>query len=1002
MRRILFLLVLLMAWPAHAQQFTRQMLYQQNSQGIVAAPGSTVPPFIYGSVNPNTINGLFTNIIRSMGLLSDTNTWTGTNTFTGTTTFPSGTVSFGPGTIPGSSLAPGAAVTNLGYVPMNPANNGSDFASAPVTILNLSAIPHISNLAALKAYHVATGAAVTRDGYAAANDAGAPVTYFWGSSACPLNAGAGDNGWQVQPNSGGGCWTAALPTSGADIRIWGATTGAGADAAVLAAVNAASQGQAGGKVLIPASYFKVAQSANLDLRPYPHVTILCAAGTGIGVQPTGQSNLTAPCTLQVNPTYTILTGANEQLSGLRIVNQNVEIATTVRTGITQVGNFAGTGLTITQNDTLLEHIQVNGFTQGIKTISPFNYAGSGATQMYHVRMFDVQGDDTGFITMGDCGDACMIDHADAWNFITTAAGSSYYIIANLQDGGVGYSHNIEITTGTQGTPLISGDVIEVYGISGTSQPSGRFTVGTIIDATHFTLAGTTFSGGYTSPPTGLTGTTNGTTTIAMANTTGVVPGQYVQAADITASSQTTVVSVVVNTSITVSKAPTGSNSNEALTFGNGAIGMPTGRRTGIAYEFTGTNIGGQFGYSLWEYGHDTAVHMGPGHGPINIYGLWFDGPGFLTDPIPVGIWNEGYGGNIFGGALLNKNKTILNNAPDLFAWYRPLTINGSQIQASGCQAQNGDGSAVTNLAGSVVISSSFVNPSCPSSTYPGYNEFSVTAGASMRIATTNLNGATFGYPAAPAWQASTNYTNSPTQSYVSSGGNTYRAAANGTSGTTGLGGAGTTSGTLYNDNGGSGGLNWYYVAPTCLSVTIDGDNFCTPPAATTSCSVGQTTYDGTSVYFCTAANTWQKSLLSDFSNNVLVGGTLGVTGAATLAGVSETSRTLTWLAESTTTPTISSGFCTGASVQFSNGTIAFQVGVGSSACTGIQTGVIGLPTAHHGWACNVRDVSAPGTYNPVQTGYTTTSATFKNYSRTSGALADWLATDALVIDCHGF
>jgi hypothetical protein len=108
MRRILFLPVLLMAWPAYAQQFTRQMLYQQNSQGIIAAPGSTVPPFIYGSVNPNTINGLFTNIIRSMGMLSDTNTWTGTNTFTGTTTFPAGSIALGslPSCTPGSSIAP--------------------------------------------------------------------------------------------------------------------------------------------------------------------------------------------------------------------------------------------------------------------------------------------------------------------------------------------------------------------------------------------------------------------------------------------------------------------------------------------------------------------------------------------------------------------------------------------------------------------------------------------------------------------------------------------------------------------------------------------------------------------------------------------------------------------------------------------------------------------------------------------------------------------------------
>lgn len=172
MRRILFLLILLMAWPAHAQQFTRQMLYQQNSQGIVAAPGSTVPPFIYGSVNPNTINGLFTNIIRSMGMLSDTNTWTGINTFTGTTTFPSGTVTFGPGTIPGSSLASGAAVTNLGYTPLNAANNLSEIAAAGST----------AQAAALANLGVNSGVASALANPADA--AGGLATYSFASSIC--------------------------------------------------------------------------------------------------------------------------------------------------------------------------------------------------------------------------------------------------------------------------------------------------------------------------------------------------------------------------------------------------------------------------------------------------------------------------------------------------------------------------------------------------------------------------------------------------------------------------------------------------------------------------------------------------------------------------------------------------------------------------------------------------------------------------------------------------
>jgi hypothetical protein len=993
----------------------------------------------------------------------------------------------------------------------------------------LPVIPHVANLSALELASSTNISQIIRDGYAIAGDSGAPITYSYSAISCPLNGGAGDNGWQVQA-SNGGCWVAELPTSGADIRIWGAVTGAGSDAAVLAAVNAASQGQAGGKVLIPASYFKVAQSANLDLRAYPHVTIACAAGTGIGVQPTGQSNLTAPCTLQLNPPYTILPGPNFEMSGVRLINQNVEIATAVRAAITAVNAFAGTALTITQNDQLIQHVQINGFSQAIKTISPFNYTGSGATQIYHVRLSDIQGDDTNFISIGDCGDACMINHADAWNFITAAGAATYTITGVSVHGG---DNAYQIAVDSEGVPLVSGDTIEVYGISGgTNMPLGRYTVGTIIDATDFTLAGTNASG--------------------------------------------------------------------AIYGSGGSVAMPTGIRKGIAYEFTGTNIGGQFGYSLWEYGHDTAVHMGPKHGPINLYGVWTDGPPYLTDPTPIGIWNEGIGGNVFGGELLNKAKTIYNNAPDAIVWLRPLTISGTVIQASGCQSESGDGSALTLLAGAVVIDSSFVTPSCPSGTYPGYNEFSVTAGATLKIATTNLNSATFGYVAAPAWVSGTAYTVTP-QSYVTNGsGNTYKAAAAGTSGTTGLNAAGTVAGTLYNDNGGSGGLNWTYVGPGCLSVTVDGASpSCTPPATTTVCSAGQQSWDTASFYFCTPNNSWgavvtanvttgqvqivppgtlsaglstlvvkgndgsgsgfggQVTLADNFGSAVnatkflrvaasngafqiinaqgigifsmtnqgglsnvpsmsspwgfnlsAVGtavsawvtntaytnlsystsngniyhvyggactsgatppsgtttsndgackweyvsgvptgnielhalstgavtacagntstqkglyiqngsvtpgacdGTGSVSGGVALgtttfpfAGVATTELDFASLSASKTAPTISSGFCTGSNVAFNNGTSAFQVGVGSSACTGIKTGVIGLPTAAHGWSCNVHNVTSAAANNPEQTGTSASSSTFTNYSRTTGLAADWTASDSLTIDCFAY
>src|SRR5208282_6542679 len=99
MRRYQYLLsiILLAISPASAQTFTRSMLFQQNSQSIIPAPGSRTAYLPAGAVNPSSDQGMITNIIQAMGVLSDTNTWSGQNTFTGSTVFS------GPTSIPGAT-----------------------------------------------------------------------------------------------------------------------------------------------------------------------------------------------------------------------------------------------------------------------------------------------------------------------------------------------------------------------------------------------------------------------------------------------------------------------------------------------------------------------------------------------------------------------------------------------------------------------------------------------------------------------------------------------------------------------------------------------------------------------------------------------------------------------------------------------------------------------------------------------------------------------------------
>ena len=107
------------------------------------------------------------------------------------------------------------------------------------------------------------------------------------------------------------------------------------------------------------------------------------------------------------------------------------------------------------------------------------------------------------------------------------------------------------------------------------------------------------------------------------------------------------------------------------------------------------------------------------------------------------------------------------------------------------------------------------------------------------------------------------------------------------------------------------------------------------------------------------------------------------------------STNLLW---SSTAPTISSGFGTGASVSLNNGTAAFRVNVGTGGTA--SSGVVGLPAAANGWNCFATDITTQSTsvFMTKQTGSTTTTATFTNYN-TAGAATAWVASDILAINC---
>lgn len=93
---------------------------------------------------------------------------------------------------------------------------------------NITGFPVAPTNTALKA---ATGPTVLRAGFAVQGDGGEAL-YNLSGSPCSLNSGNGDNGSQVKPDTGGGCWIADF-SAGADVRAWGADPTGVADAAPM-------------------------------------------------------------------------------------------------------------------------------------------------------------------------------------------------------------------------------------------------------------------------------------------------------------------------------------------------------------------------------------------------------------------------------------------------------------------------------------------------------------------------------------------------------------------------------------------------------------------------------------------------------------------------------------------------------------------------------------------------------------------------------------------------
>lgn len=100
------------------------------------------------------------------------------------------------------------------------------------------------------------------------------------------------------------------------------------------------------------------------------------------------------------------------------------------------------------------------------------------------------------------------------------------------------------------------------------------------------------------------------------------------------------------------------------------------------------------------------------------------------------------------------------------------------------------------------------------------------------------------------------------------------------------------------------------------------------------------------------------------------------------------------LAISSTAPTLTGFGGTGAAVSGSNGTVAFDINVGTGAPG--STGTITLPAATTGWNCYCHDITTtPLVRQTVQTGGSTTTCVIAEVTTSTGAALNWTASDHL-------
>jgi len=289
--------------------------------------------------------------------------------------------------------------------------------------------------------------------------------------------------WRAQIGVVAGLWLlVALPALAQPGAI--TTCGASDVTAVLQAELNRFSATGGGRFMLPKTPCIVGTHADLTIPR--NVTLVGGAFAG-GLQP-GFAYASAPYTLVVNSAHSVVMGQNSGMQGLNIVRQGLIAPTSLRTQIIAKNSFGGTGIKCDRTGGVTDVNLSELFVVG------FHRAAESSCDRVHISK--MRGDNTNGIYMHHCGDTCIVENTEFWPFVTDP-NQIFGLQLSTVSGAGGLGGRIRVTlAAAPATALVTGDQVVVANVGGVPGAKGRWTI-TVIDSTHFTLDGSTWSGNYT-------------------------------------------------------------------------------------------------------------------------------------------------------------------------------------------------------------------------------------------------------------------------------------------------------------------------------------------------------------------------------------------------------------------------------------------------------------------------------------------------------------------------